>query len=223
MVLPVLLSVFSVHVLAATFPGPAMPSFNPSVLTQALDHICQAQAEGTEHWGSLDAWTCTAGSPHPGQTRWVQEETILHTQANAGKKNAYGFSGVVGEPAGNSASTIKLFVAQMMEAQSGNRWYGVLWLACAVIQNILGPSGAETRTTDAKPHLWVQRLCEVAGLVRMTQAIKQTRGPHWDCDNSWRDSGESERLELLQESGAGGALCSLQSAEDISSYLSLQC
>lgn len=41
----------------------------------------------------------------------------------------------------------------------------------------------------------------------MTQAIKQTRGLHRGCDNGWRDIGESEMLELLQESGIWSALC----------------
>lgn len=47
-VLPVLLSVFSMHVLTVMFPGPIMPSFNPSVLTQVLGACVSAQAEGTE-------------------------------------------------------------------------------------------------------------------------------------------------------------------------------
>lgn len=42
----------------------------------------------------------------------------------------------------------------------------------------------------------------------MTQAIKQTCGLHWGCNNDWRDNGESKWLELLQESGIWSALCS---------------
>lgn len=154
MVLPVLLSVFSMHVLAVTFPGPVMPSFNLFVLTQVLGSYLPAQAEGTGHWGSLDAWTSTAGCPHPGQARWVQEETVLHTQVNTCQKNAYGVSAVAGEPTGNSASTFKLPVAQMTEVQFGNGWHGMLRLACTAMQDILGPSGAQTCAADTRPHLW---------------------------------------------------------------------
>ena len=42
----------------------------------------------------------------------------------------------------------------------------------------------------------------------MTQAIKQTCGLHRGCDNDWRDNGEAEWLELLQESGMWSAFCS---------------
>jgi len=61
----------------------------------------------------------------------------------------------------------------MMEGQLGNGWDEMLQLACAAMQDVLGPSGAHTHATDTRPHLWERRLCEVAGLVRMTQAIKQ--------------------------------------------------
>lgn len=84
----------------------------------------------------------------------VQEETVLHTQANTCQKNAYGFSGTAGELTGNSASTFELPVAQMTEVQFGNGWHGMLWLACTAMWGVLGPSGAQTCATDTRAHLW---------------------------------------------------------------------
>lgn len=81
MVLPVLLSAFSVRVRTVTFPGPVTPSFNPFVLTSVLGSHLSAQAEGTGHGGSLDAWTSTAGSPPPGQARRKLSSTHKRTRA----------------------------------------------------------------------------------------------------------------------------------------------
>ena len=77
MVLPVLLSVFSMHVLTVTFPGPVMPSFNPFVLTQVLGSHLSAQALGKprcldHHCWVPPSWSSQVGTggncpPHTSQ------------------------------------------------------------------------------------------------------------------------------------------------------------
>lgn len=89
-------------------PRASYAFINPFVLTHCLDHICQLRQRERGIGEALMLGPALVGPPHPGQARWVWEETVLHTQANTCPKNAYGFSGVAGQPAGNSASTFEL-------------------------------------------------------------------------------------------------------------------